>query len=128
MRFRYGLSVIIHFVILLCVVSQGKGETMPLTDTQRGVERITKPREGAGIPAVGRSVATLPPTVATLPPKQEEEERLPRQTLSSETENVLLLLLGIVLLLTFAVTKLGFSEKTLKKDDREPTILHNLKN
>lgn len=116
MRLRYGPSVIIQLVILLCSVSQGRGGILLLTDAWPSIEGSTKPREGAGISAVSQSPETLPP-------KQVEVEHPPQRVLSSEAENVLLLLLGIVLLLTFTVSRLWLS-----KHDREPAKLDKLKN
>lgn len=117
MRLRYGPSVIIQLVILLCSASQGRGGTFLLTDAWPSIEGSTKSRGEAGISAVSQSPAMLPP-------KQGEVERLPQQMPSSETENVLLLLLGIVLLLTFPITKLWLS----KKKDSEPAKLDEFEN
>lgn len=102
--------VILHFVILLCAVSQGIAGTLPLAGLRPGVEAGTKPRVQAGTSEIDLSMATVPQ-------QKERVERPLRQRLSSETENVLLLLLGIVLLLTFAVTRLWLS----KKEDGEPS-------
>lgn len=110
MRFGYRVPIIIHLVISLYVASQGMWVILPLVDAQLGAERSAQPREAAGVASVGLLVASLPS-------EQGAVERPARGTLSSEAENVLLLLLGIVLLLAFAAARLWAS----KKDDGEPT-------
>ena len=107
MRFRYKAAVVIHFIILLFAVSQGRGESLPCVDSRLSIEESTRPKEGTGIFAVRQSMETLTP-------KQEEGGRPPKRGLSSEIENVLLLLIGIILFLIIAATKLWLS-----KDDRE---------
>src|SRR5436190_10190496 len=108
MRFRYRVPVIVRFVILLCVISQSGWAGSPPANPQFGTHGTRGPSVMAGIASVG--LALMAP-----PSEQVAAERPPRRTLSSEAENGLLLLLGIVLLLTFTAAKLW------PKDDREPT-------
>ena len=107
MRFRYKAAVVIQFIILLFAVSQGRGESLPRVDSRLSVEGSASLKEGTEIFVVRQSMETRTP-------KQEEVGRSPKRGLSSETENVLLLLIGIILFLIIAATKLWFS-----KDDRE---------
>ena len=116
MQFRYRVPIIIHLVILLCALSQGMGMILLVTSAQLGLERSIQPR-----PSTRLQVSWL--SMATLSSEQGAVERPAQRTLSSEAENVLLLLLGIVLLLTFTATKLWSSKNEVK-----PTKLDDLKN
>jgi len=104
MRFRYRVPVVGYFVVLLFVVSPGGGVPLWHAGAQPGVRFGGLDGPLAGISIVGLSLAVQPS-------EQSAVDRPPRQTLSSGRENVLLLLLGVALLLTFTAARVWSSKR-----------------
>ena len=93
MRFSYRAPIVISFTILLCLVIQAGQSGLRVSDVSLGGKAEIGVGKTAGTFAAMLSEPTMTGTVSG-------------RTLSSEGENVLLLLLGLVLLLVFTTIKL----------------------
>jgi len=106
MRFRYLVPAVSCFIILFFAIGHSGRMTLGSASVQARVLR------GGGLGQMAGRVVSL----GAQPSKQSVADHPPQRRPSSEQENGLLLLLGIVLLLTFSAARLWSS-----KSGGEPT-------